>query len=276
MVAFVLEYSIHYYTIKGYSIMAFCKQCGIELSKDVQFCTGCGSKLESAETANAAEQTTVEINRTPHDANVPETSVFKKLPKQDAVKLIVKSASKALVKSLALSAAVLGPGFLALMNGAIMLGMIWLFVGSFGLMAWSYRKPWRLGAISCLIPPIAAGCCYLVQLWLFGSAMPPLWAVLLAVGAGAALGFMRGKAHSVYEENGSLFAQRTVAYLAIWVVCYGTTQLLGLMVRETFLVQGGLVSGAFSTAMLAMVSVMLLMRRNEFASSRCQTQKKRD
>ncbi len=244
--------------------MAFCKQCGIELNKTTQFCTKCGAKVDDLKrNAVYKQKKDKEADRKTTEAGVLDASAFARLPKADAIKLIIKTGAKALAKSLALSAAVLGPGFALLISGAVVLGMIWLFLGSFGLMAWSYRKPWRLGALSCLIPPVAAGFCYLAQLWLFGSAMPPFWVVLLAVVAGVSFGFVRGKAHEIYEKDGDVFAQRTVAYLGIWAACYGVTQIIGLIARETFVVQSGLVTGAFSTAMLAMVSISLFNRRHE-------------
>ena len=94
------------------------------------------------------------------------------------------SVLKAGAKSLAISALVLGPGFALLLADQPILGMVWLFVGSFGLMAWTYRKPWRVGWVSALIPPLAAGACYAIQLLLFGADAPPMPLVAAAIGVG--------------------------------------------------------------------------------------------
>ena len=73
------------------------------------------------------------------------------------IRSILWACSKSLAKSLALSVAVIAPGAVLADNPqTVVLGVLWLFVGSFGLMAWTYRKPWRLGLISCLLPPLAA------------------------------------------------------------------------------------------------------------------------
>ena len=52
------------------------------------------------------------------------------LGKVEALKRIAAAASRAMVRSLALSAAVLGPGFLLLLAGYMVPGMIWLFAVS--------------------------------------------------------------------------------------------------------------------------------------------------
>ncbi|MGE0629674.1 MAG: hypothetical protein AB7O43_17835 [Hyphomicrobiaceae bacterium] len=169
--------------------------------------------------------------------------------------------SKAAGKSMALSAAVLGPGLLLLALGQVMFGTIWLFVGSFAMVAWTYRRPWRLGLASCLIPPIAAGLCYMVQLILFANAQLPFLLVFGGVLAGCAAGWIRAQTHEVYLESGQYFAQRSIAYLAIWAAAFGVTQLLGLLASNVWLIRAGLVTGAFSTAMLAVVSIVVLRKR---------------
>lgn len=191
-----------------------------------------------------------------------------RVPRAEALKRVATAAIKAGVKSLALSAAVLGPGFLLLMTGALVPGMIWLFFGSFGLMAWTYRKPWRLGWISCLIPPVVALVCYLVQLGIFQQTPPASW-LLWGIALGAAIGFVRGQAHDIYTEDGGVFAQRTILYLLVWAVAYGVSQTIVMASANLLAIRGGLVTGAMTTAMLVMVSIMLVRRWRLAASVPC-------
>jgi len=174
---------------------------------------------------------------------------------------------KALGRSLALSAAVMIPGLLLLFNGAQVPGMLWLFGGSFGMVAWTYHKPWRLGLVSCLIPPVAAALGYLVQLVLFSNAAPSFVLVLGAVIIGVGVGWYRGESHQLYENDGSIFAQRTIAYLGIWIAAYAITQLMALLASNVWLVRSGLLTGAFSTAMLVVVSIIILQKRNALAKA---------
>lgn len=186
------------------------------------------------------------------------------MSKFQARKALVKAITVAAAKSFALSAAVLGPGLLLLYNGAQVPGMLWLFGGSFGMVAWTYRKPWRLGLITCLIPPVAAGLGYLVQLAFFSHAAPPFVLLLGAVAIGIGVGWYRGEAHQLYKKDGSIFAQRTVAYLGIWITAYAITQLMAVA-ADLWLVRSGLLTGAFSTAMLGAVSVIILQKRKALA-----------
>lgn len=176
------------------------------------------------------------------------------------------------VRSLLLGIAVMVPGMWLLASDAMMAGMLWLFVGSFGMVAWTFRKPWRLGLVSCLAPPVAAAVCYFIQLSLFagygtGQAAPPALLVAGAVALGVAIGWYRGRIHELRAENGSIFAQRSIGYLAIWVAAYAITQLLAFTSREALAVQSGLVTGAFSTAMLAAVSIVILHKKQELLRS---------
>jgi hypothetical protein len=140
--------------------------------------------------------------------------------------------------------------------------MVWLFVGAFLLMAWTYRKPWRLNFVSCMIPPAVAAFCYALQLWLFGDAFPSPIMLLVAVTAGVLVGWVRGRAHEVYEKDGGIVAQRTTLYLGVWAAAYGITQLFGVIPNNIVLTRGGLITGAFTTTMLAVVAIVLLMERN--------------
>ena len=216
--------------------------------------------------AQGAETTQNDPNRRAGTGHQSQRENVAPPSKTAALKSVAAAAIKAGTKSLALSAAVLGPGFLLLLSGAQVAGMIWLFFGSFGLMSWTYRKPWRLGWISCLIPPIVALCCYLAQLAIFQQSPPFLW-VVAAVAAGSAIGYFRGQAHEVYEEDQSIFAQRTIQYLLVWVVAYGATQAIAMTSTNVLAIRGGLVTGALTTAMLLVVSVMLIRRWRSFATA---------
>ena len=183
--------------------------------------------------------------------------------KAEQVRKVIRSGAKALLKNLAVSAAVLGPGFL-LLNVNPVAGMIWLFCGSFGLMAWTYRKPWRLMWISCLAPAAGSALCYGVQLFLFGA--PPLDMLMVACILGMGFGYWRAGAHQVYTEGEAVMARRTMAYLLVWAAAYAATQIFGFTGR-TRLAHGGLLTGAFTTSMLMVVSAMILMRFREIRAS---------
>ena len=186
---------------------------------------------------------------------------------------IAVAVGKSLMICLTLGAAVLGPGlYLVEIAGLQLLGLLWLFCGAFAMMAWSYRKPWRLIWLTCLLPPLAALGCYGIQLWVFGGLAPPNdllppFAFLGAAAlAGGVLGYYRALAHEIYLEDGAVMARRTLAYLGLWAVAYIATQGLAYLGRSE-LVQGGLLTGAFTTTMLAVVSLVLLSRRAEALSA---------
>ena len=173
---------------------------------------------------------------------------------------MLKAGSKALISSLAISAVAMGPGIILLWIGQQLAGMVWLFLAAFGLMARTYRKPWRLGLISCLLPPLTAAACYAFQIWLFG-AVAPLDLVLLAASLGLLVGFLRARSHKVqHDDRGAPIAQRTFGYLLLWVIAYAATQIFAYFAVNSFQTRAGLVTGAFSTAMLVSVSVVIWTR----------------
>jgi hypothetical protein len=86
--------------------------------------------------------------------------------------------------------------------------------------------------------------------------------LLVAVTAGVLVGWVRGRAHEVYEKDGGIVAQRTTLYLGVWAAAYGITQLFGVIPNNIVLTRGGLITGAFTTTMLAVVAIVLLMERN--------------
>ena len=280
--------------------MATCSACGAQNPAGKHFCTSCGAVLPTPnqgtdisksydpsqfeklgddmfsgfgkarqktserkqETAASSPKAAAEpADAAPTRADAPAT-------RSDVLKQVAKAGSKAIIKSVSLSILVLGPGFLMLLAGMPIPGMIWLFCGSFGLMAWTYRKPWRLGLISCLMPPAAAAICYAIQLFLFGEASPPTLLLAGAIGAGIVIGYWRAQTHVVKKsDDGGIIAERTIQYLIVWVAAYGITQFLAMTMAGTFEVRAGLITGAFSTAMLAMVSIVIWRRFRMVASA---------
>lgn len=178
----------------------------------------------------------------------------------EVARSVIKAGGKAMLGSLALSALVMGPGFALLFAGYQLSGMIWLFLAAFGLMARTYRKPWRLGVISCLLPPLTAAACYAFQIWLFGE-VAPLEFVAIAVTLGLLIGYFRARSHTVrHDDKGAPIADRTFGYLLIWVIAYGATQAFAYFAINSIQTRAGLVTGAFSTAMLVAVSVIIWVR----------------
>jgi len=241
------------------------------LRPGVRFCSHCGAKLEVIEAKTGEKQKPLaDLRSRSHPLQKKLPSDQSGTPTQVPTNrrtLIIKAIARRLSKSLLLSASVLGPGILLLTQGQQLLGMLWLFAGSFGMMAWTYRKPWRLMVLTCLLPPFTALLSYLVQLVFFGKAMPSTDALLVAAGAGVLIGYWRARSHEVYSQDGSIFAQRTTKYLIIWIIAFGFTQILGAVAQSVFLVAAGLLTGAFTTAMLLVVSVVLLSKRASLGKS---------
>lgn len=268
--------------------MSNCNNCGTGHADGIQFCTQCGQVLPPKDqgTKIDAENAQDAFNKFAGGDMLGAVFAKKPDPKQPAsrtaqpqspppkphnssrmgelnvrsekIKTIARAAAIGITKSVALSLAVLGPGFVMLIMGMTVPGMLWLFVGSFAMMAWTYRKPWRLGAIACLIPPGAAAICYALQLLLFGIAAPPMMFIAGAVAAGLVVGFWRGQTHEVKrDESGGVIAERTIGYLLVWAGAYGATQLLGFVAINELAIRAGLITGAFTTAMLGTVSFVV-------------------
>ncbi len=178
---------------------------------------------------------------------------------------ILQAATWALAKSLGLTALVLIPGFI-LLNFSPVIGIAWMFCGSFLLMARSYAKPWRLMWITCLLPAITSGVCLLLQLAVFSDRIPPISLLLPSVCVGLVIGVLRARSHSLYREQGAVMAQRTSVYLAIWAVCFGFAQFVGLYASTMPLIKGSLLASAFSTSMLICVSLVILSRYTQMKS----------
>jgi hypothetical protein len=172
---------------------------------------------------------------------------------------ICVAVTKSLIINGLLTALVIGPG-LWLMSQSQLLGLIWMFVGASCLMARTYAKPWRMMVITTMIPAVASLSSYGVQYWLFSQAAPPMHWVAIAMALGMVVGAARAFAHSLYVEAGVVKAQRTAWYVAIWALAYLMTQVFGMIGAAIPLVHTGLLAGAFTTAMLTAVSVLILVR----------------
>lgn len=174
---------------------------------------------------------------------------------------IIRAGILALVKGLLISGALMGPGFLLLIIGAIVPGMIWLFISSFSLMAWTYRKPWKLNLLSCLMPCAVTGLCLIVQMMLLRRVLPPTEFLILALLVGGGLGAIRSVFHKLHcEPDGSVMARRTLGYLIIWIVAYALTQLAAYLSRNTILIQGSVLTSVLSAAAIGVFSLCLLLR----------------
>jgi hypothetical protein len=176
---------------------------------------------------------------------------------------VLRAAAPALAKSLAQSFLVIAASWLASRIAGPAIGSLVLLAGSFALMVRTFRKEWRLGLIACLLPPVCAGASYAAQLGLVGDAgvYPQEELILPVVGVGLALGYLRGRTHSVFVRNGSVFAQRTFGYLFLWVACFAVTQIFALA-RARNLMEYSLLGGLFSTTMLLVVALVLLRKRS--------------
>jgi ABC-type multidrug transport system fused ATPase/permease subunit len=173
--------------------VAYCTKCGFVLRDGANFCSQC-----SAPVSKAVKKGRHSKQSLAHEQQIDKRSQKQSKKQPKAVKwsgkklnkraFIFRVAAKAMAKSLALSAAILGPGFVLLTNDFVVIGMIWLFVGSFSMMAWTYRKPWRLNILTSLLPSLAAIVSCAVQLTLFHDSIPPVESFILAIGTGLVIG----------------------------------------------------------------------------------------
>ncbi len=144
--------------------------------------------------------------------------------------------------------------------GEVLWGTLLLLAASFSLMAFSYRKPWRLGILGCLAPAATVSLCYLLQLLLY-QATPTIFTLAFgALALGMIVGIIRGLSHRIYQENNQIMAQRSIVYLLVWIVAFGATQILVLVSNHLLLIRTGFMTGAFSTGMVVVVSLILFIR----------------
>ena len=256
--------------------MAFCRQCGTQLTAGNPFCSHCGTAVPapvqepapvhaSAPTlapspATVSREAPLVAAVTPKAAapqpirNLPSWSTILSDPKLRST--VLSAIAKSLGLNLLLTALVLIPG-IALTLSQPVAGMVWLFVGSFALVARCYAKPWKLSTASCLLPGLFASGSFLVQLLLFPDAIPSFLLLLVAAAIGLLLGWLRSRSHTIYIEDGVVMARRTLSYLVIWAAAYLATQTLAAVGASIPVVYGGLLAGAFSTCMLLAASVVI-------------------
>lgn len=162
----------------------------------------------------------------------------------------------ALVKSIIVSAIVIGLS-VALMSVSPALGVMAMLVFTSIMLVRASRKDTPLNAFTALLPGGMALVCYLLQLAVSGID-DPTWP-LAGAAAGGLPGWLVGRGHRTYMRGRQVFAHRTSGTVLIWVLTLLLTQgttLLGL--HEVAGVALGL--GAFSTAMLIMLSAMLFRK----------------
>ncbi|MBN1676376.1 MAG: hypothetical protein JXR37_35355 [Kiritimatiellae bacterium] len=193
----------------------------------------------------------------PRPAVAPPLPRLTRIPSGQRFKIVVKALLTSGLKSLAISVLVMMPGALLSIEMPIV-GAVYLVVVSFLMMARTYRRPWRMMWVTCLIPPIASAICFGVQLAIM-RVEPHPGAFFGAVALGVLIGILRGLVHRVYVEGRSVFAQRTFGYLLIWLVGYLVTQGFTFFARQD-MTAIGCCAGAFSSAMLLAVAVVLLCK----------------
>lgn len=138
------------------------------------------------------------------------------------------------------------------------LGSFVLLIGSFALVAKSYRKDWLMKWYSCLLPPATVTFCFFAQM-IFLGVRPPLGALLPGVAAGLLLGFLRGIFHKFYEKDGQIYAKRTIWILLIWLGTYLLSQSAALF-HTRYFVGIGLCGGAFGSSIVVMFSLVVFCK----------------
>ncbi|TVO77741.1 hypothetical protein [Sedimenticola selenatireducens] len=238
--------------------MAFCPKCGNPTRANLDFCTQCGATIKQSSNNS--------IPVTPnqqHAAQAGPTEIaHQNKPHQPVTPSIAKAVIRGLSKSILLSTIAIGPGIGLLLTGYPVSGMIWMFIGSFWLMARTYKKPWRLTFLTCFTPPAAALTCYLLQLWLFADDDIAVFQSLsIAILLGMLFGWWRASKHTLSRaKDGGIIAKRNLGFLVVWVLSYGVTQLLGYLSADVLIIRAGLMTGAFSTAVLIIVSLLIWRR----------------
>lgn len=244
-----------------------CTQCGAIMPTDTKQCFECVAKSNDplgmfAATANQPD------NDSRRQANPSENMVDDKMAQQTVPGLwaalchptmrgkILKTGGLAVAKSLGLSGLVLLPGLL-LTFVSPMVGVLWMFVGSFGLMVRTYARPWRLNWFTILLPAITAVTLALVQLFVFRNQLPSFSLLLGGCSIGLVIGLLRARSHTVYFEATQVMAKRTSGYLIVWAICFGATQMLGMYGRTLPLVRGSLIGSVMSTTMVICVSLLI-------------------
>jgi membrane protein CcdC involved in cytochrome C biogenesis len=170
---------------------------------------------------------------------------------------MVKTLVKSFLRCLGMTVLVFGPGVLLSM-ASLTAGMIWMLVGSFAMVAWSYRKPWRMSWLMCVVPPIASVLCYVAQLALAKGG--PNVGLFTGAGAlGLCVGAFSGWTHKVFVRDNRVFARRTAVYLLVWFAAYAFTQAVAVAGRYE-IANIGRLGGMFTTAMVLTLAVVLTIK----------------
>lgn len=167
----------------------------------------------------------------------------------------------ALLKNLLLAALLMTPGMILLFMGQRLAGITAIFVGSFVMMAKSYRKPWALNFLSTVLPILSVMFCYGVQLYLFRDKLPELTYVFGAFGAGSLLGILRAYFHKIEVTERGVFANKTIGFLVLWVIAFGATQALALFATDILYLRAGLLTGALSTGLIVATTFFIWTRK---------------
>lgn len=248
--------------------MPFCRRCGTKIHEGNAFCSQCGSPVLATPPGVRREQLVPSREVPKGEASQPpspgptlqQLPSWRKLLSVPKLRTTVLSAiAKSLAINLLLTAVVLVPGIFMMLSLPVA-GMTWLFIGSFALVARCYAKPWKLSAVSCLLPGMFSSASFLVQLLLFPDAIPSVLLLMFSGGMGILAGWLRSRSHEVYVQDGVVMARRTLMYLVIWAAAYMATQYLAAVGASLPVVYGGLLTGAFSTCMLVAVSLVILSK----------------
>ncbi|MDJ0513651.1 MAG: hypothetical protein QNJ62_09440 [Methyloceanibacter sp.] len=168
----------------------------------------------------------------------------------------ILAVGRSLTKTLAIMAGVIVASFL-LMAISPQLGAAAMLAYSSFMVVKSSQQDTPLTRFTALLPGGMALVCYGLQLSFIdagGSSLP-----LLGFAAGIGLGWLLCRGHEIYEKAGRLFAHKTSLYVIVWVATYAFTQasaLAGLRDIAGF----GLMLSGLSSAMVATLSVLLLMK----------------
>ena len=139
-------------------------------------------------------------------------------------------------------------------------GVILMMLYSSLMVLKSSRKEMPLGKFTALLPGGMSVSCFLIMLTLIGVQNPLM--PIIGLAAGIIPGWLMAKGHQIYEKNGVVYAKRTFFYIVVWILSMLFTQgstLAGLREVTDF----GLLLNGFSTAMMAMLTIALLVKKQK-------------
>ncbi|MBN1807298.1 MAG: hypothetical protein JW837_18780 [Sedimentisphaerales bacterium] len=166
------------------------------------------------------------------------------------------SVAKALLKSLFMTIIIVVVSVVVIRINQ-KLGILLMFTGSCLMVLLTARKSFLLNTLTCVLPGAMVLSCFILQVILPVGASNTLSATGLI--AGALVGGIMGLVHKISEEKGRLIAKRSWGYVLTWVLTFLITQTSSLWGIEKIARLGFVLSG-FSTAMLAAMSLILLIR----------------